>query len=123
MSCNCNHSNHANGMTIRQGESFSLVFQYNEDDTAMALPQGYDLLVGIYDTKGNVLKSATISGGGITANANATYTMPITHEESMNMLGKVTIELTIFNDGHTVVDHASDVVVMTIEPRRNNALL
>lgn len=110
-------------INIQQGDTFSIVFQYKEEGNAMELPAGYDLIVGIYDSVGELLKSARLSDGSITINKNGTYSMPISHEECMSMIGQVTIELTIADDKRDVVDHASDVVIMTIKPRRNNDLL
>ena len=127
MSCNCcGNGNGANGgsaIMIQQGDTFSLVFQYKEDNIAMALPQGYDLIVGIYDQMNRLLKSASVSDGTIIENPNDTYSLPITHEECMKMIGQVTIELTIVDAERNIVDHASDIVMMSLEPRRNNALL
>lgn len=110
-------------MTIQQGDAFSLVFQYKEDGEAKPLPTGYDLIVGIYGMTGTLLKSAKLSAGTITLRANGTYEMPVTHSESMSMLGQVTMELTIKNADGSLVDHSSEVVTMNFEPRRNNALL
>lgn len=124
MGCNKNSGGcGCNGMTIQQGDAFSLVFQYKEDGTARTLPTGYDLIVGIYGMTGTLLKSAKLSAGTITLRANDTYEMPITHQESMGMFGQVTMELTIKNADGSIIDHASNVVTMSFEPRKNNALL
>ena len=127
--CNCN-GNHggANGqgasqLMIQQGDTFSLVFQYKEDNTAMALPEGYDLIVGIYDPMSRPLKTGSVLQGSIVPIQDNKYSLPITHDECMKMIGQVTIELTIADAQRNVVDHASEIVTMSLEPRRNNTLL
>lgn len=123
--CNCN-GNGANGgsaIMIQQGDTFDLVFQYKENDTAMSLPSGYDLLVGIYDMMGKVLQVGRVSDGTITASGNDTYTLRVTHEASMKMIGTVTLEITITNDDGTIVDHAQEIVEIHFDTRKNNALI
>lgn len=123
MGCKNNGGCGCNGMTIQQGDAFSLVFQYKEKGESTTLPQGYDLIVGIYGMDGTLLKSAKLSDGSITQRQNGTYEMRITHSDSMGMLAQVTMELTIKNADGSIIDHASNVVTINIEPRRNNALI
>ena len=72
--CNCDggSSQGRSQLMIQQGDTFDLVFQYKENDTAMSLPSGYDLLVGIYDMMGKVLQVGRVSDGTITASGNDT---------------------------------------------------
>lgn len=136
--CNCNGNGNGTGgngylsmggLPIQQGDTFGLKFQYKEDDTPMDLPEGYDMLVAIYDLMSKPIKVGRVSDGSILTNLPAdetetkTYTLPITHTESMTMMGRVEIEVTIYNANKTVVDSARQIVTLTFEPRRNISLL
>ena len=124
MGCSGNGgANGCGGMMLQQGDAFSFVFQYKENGEAATLPQGYDLIVGMYNMAGSLVKSAKLSAGGITLLSDNTYEMSVTHSDSMNMVGGITMEITIKNADGSVVDHASNVLTFNFEPRRNNSLL
>lgn len=95
----------------------------------MDLPEGYDLLVAIYDIKNRPIKVGKVSDGSIVTNLpteqgqTKTYSLPITHSDSMKMLGKVELEVTIKSTDNSVIDHARQIVTIVFEQRRNNALL
>lgn len=129
LGCGCNCNGNGNGTQnairvdkpVQQGDSFNLTVQYKEDGTATALPQGYDMIVGFYDSMGRMVKHSSLWDGTIVYNQNNTYTLSVTHEESMMMMGDISLEFTI-RDLHNV-DHASDIIVIPFEPRKNNSLI
>ncbi|MBO4787023.1 MAG: hypothetical protein J5510_08145 [Prevotella sp.] len=122
----CSGSGGANGcggLMLQQGDAFSFVFQYKEEGEATTLPTGYDLIVGMYNMAGTLVKSAKLSASEITLLSDGTYQMSVSHSDSMNMVGGVTMEITIKNADGSIVDHASNVLTFNFEPRRNNSLL
>ena len=131
MSCNCNETGCGCGcdggvsteVTIQQGDTFSLQFEYKEDDVPLVIPEGYDLICGIYDSMGALIQYGKISEGTVVPYENGTYLIEISHESSMRMVGEVSIELTLVDTDGRFVDHASDIVYMSAEPRNNNQLI
>lgn len=111
-----------NVITIQRGDTCDIALQYKEDGAAMVLPTGYDLIVGLYDRKGGLVHSGSLLGGEIT-NTSLVYYMHIDHTTSMKMSGEIRMEITIRNTDNVVVDHASDIPVIRVDDRKNNALL
>lgn len=129
MAFSCKHSNNCNEiLTIQQGETFELVFEYCEDEENVRLPEGYDLFVGIYNIKGDLVISGSLLNGSIIESAigthdsglRYTYSMNVSHEDSMLIVGKVSIEITIKNTDNVIVEHANEIVYIASEPRYNN---
>lgn len=120
MNCGCNGN--ISEVVIQRGNTFNIVMQYKEDGTPTQMPQGYDMVVGFYDGNGDLVKKASYTDGSINY-ADNVYTLQVTHEESMAMVGRVTLELTIFDTDMDVVEHASEVIGIKFEERRNNGLL
>ena len=110
-------------LSIQQGDTFLLNFEYKEDDIPAVLPEGYDLIAGIYDEKDTLIQSGKLSEGTIRLLENGLYQMTVTHESSLRIKDRVVLELTITDSELTVVDHASDVVYINGDYRRNNMLL
>lgn len=125
MNCNNNGGNCcSNGLpTIQQGDTFGIGFQYKEDNEPTALPEGYDLIVGIYSQMNQPLKVGKLSDNTIADNGGGSYTLSVSHAESMTMMGMVRMEITIADSERNVVDHASSTVMLSFEPRNNNDLL
>lgn len=108
---------------IQQGDTFTLTFQYKENDTATDIPSGIDLVAALYDRKWNVLQSGKLSDGSIRSLGNHVYAMDVTHEASMKMISVVYLELTLANADLTSVDHAKQIIQYEFETRKNNNLL
>lgn len=108
---------------LQQGDTFTLRFQYKENDTAADLPEGIDLIAALYDRKWNVLQSAKLSDGTIQSLNNHVYAMDVTHESSMNMTSVVYLEVSLANSSLTSVDHAKQIIQYEFETRKNNNLL
>lgn len=108
---------------FQRGDAFGVNFVYREDHLPRPLQEGYQLIVGLYDEMGRLLKAGRTSDETITLRRDGTYTMQITHEDSMKMIGRVTMEITIASDKNEVVDHSANVVKMRFVERKNNQLL
>ena len=126
MECNCGYGQGSDIIymdALQEGDTYTLLFQYKEDDVAMDLPSGYDMIVALYDNMGDVLQCGKVSDNTLSYVGNHTYGMDVTHAASMKAVGTAQLELTITNANRTVVDHASNVVGFRFSPRRNNNLL
>jgi hypothetical protein len=107
---------------IPKGNTFSVVFQYKEDGTPTQMPEGYDMVVGLYNYNGDVVIDARVSNGRLSFEQDR-YILKVTHEESLSIEGSATIELTIINSNLEIVEHASDVIDMVFKDRKNNMIL
>lgn len=126
MSCNCcGNGNGTNGggvsLRMQQGDTRPLfIYYYGNNDNAKMIPEGYSIIAGFYDYTGRLLFSRTLTNS-IYLEREKCYRIMLSHEESMMMVGDVQLELTL--TAQNIVDHASDVVLISSEPRKNNDLL
>ena len=134
MSCNCNNMGstcggcgRGNGVlaTMQTGDTFPVYLLYKEDDIEAQIGEGQDIIMAFYDYKGNRLLVCSTSDGTITLNEAGYYKAKITHEQSMMMVGKVHIELTIIdkNVNPMDVDHGDPVPTTAFSPRMNNEIV
>lgn len=120
---NCECSGSLTSMVIPLGNTFPLIFEYEDNGVVQPLPEGYHLIVGIWNYDNSLVISGSTKDGTIQPTQDDKYKMEIPHEVSMKMTTKVTIEMTIVNSDLTIVRHSSNMVSMVFEPRRNNALI
>lgn len=119
----CCHEQEPNTVYFRQGETFAAVYVYRVDNIPTLLESGYKLVIGLYDAQNRLLKRGSTDDETIVVNRDNSYVMSVTHEESMNMIGRVRMEVTIADENNIVVNHASEYVIMIFEPRMNNTIL
>lgn len=110
----------ANKITIQQGDTFDVTFQYKEDNTSVAFPTGYDICAGFYDVSGTEVYVAKLSNGGIEQVSDDTFVMHVPHTASATMSGKIVMELAIYDEEKTFVDFSSDNITFTFQPRKMN---
>lgn len=72
---------------------------------------------------GQLLKECRISEGTIVQNQNGTYTLSVSHEDSMRMHRKVTVEVTVVNSSTGSVIHVVETVDLIFIPKNNNKIL
>lgn len=127
MNCNCS-SICRNGVyesktliKIQQGDTFPLYIYYygGNDETPSPLPSGLYLMACLYDYKGELVSKYSTKDRSIRIGFGY-YKIDVSHEDSMKIVGSATLELTIVYDGNNVVDHASDIITILAEPRKNN---
>ena len=106
----------------QRGNTYDIKFQYKEDGVAKTLPAGYDMVVGLYNKKGEVICHGSILDGNV-VNSNNMYYMHIDHETSMLMSGKVSMEITIRTPDNSFVEHGSDIPTFDVDDRKNNELI
>lgn len=130
--CNCNGGGcggcgRGNGVlaTMQTGDTFPVYLLYKEDDIEAQIGEGQDIIMAFYDYKGNRLLVCSTSDGTITLDDAGYYKAKITHEQSMMMVGKVHIELTIIdkNVNPMDVDHGDHVPTTAFSPRMNNEIV
>lgn len=124
--CNCNGTGSGSNVlaTLQTGDTFPLKLQYKDGNTVIPIERGYDVLVAFYDYKGNIITSGSINDGRLVYDENtSSYEMSITHDESLKMVGKVRVEVTLFSERLIVVDHADHVFALMFDNRDNNKLL
>ena len=109
-------------LPVQRGGVFWLAFAYGEDDEQKQLPEGCGFLIGLWDNNGNLVASFKSSEGEVIEN-DGIYRIKITHEVSKKIVGEVSMEITIYKPDLTVVDHATDIVRIIFDDRRNNKLL
>ena len=119
----CCHEQEPNTVYFRQGDTFAAVYVYRVDNIPTLLEEGYKLVVGLYDAQNRLLKKGSSEDESIVVGRDNSYRMPVLHEESMRMTGRVRMEVTIADGKNIVVNHASEYVIMIFEPRMNNTIL
>lgn len=119
----CCHEQEPNTVYFRQGDTFAAVYVYRVDNIPTLLEAGYKLVIGLYDAQNRLLKKGSTEDESIVVGRDNSYRMPVLHEESMRMTGRVRMEVTIADGKNIVVNHASEYVVMIFEPRMNNTIL
>ena len=127
MGSSCGGCGRGNGVlaTMQTGDSFPVYLLYKEDDIEAQIGEGQDIIMAFYDYKGNRLLVCSTSDGTITLDDAGYYKAKITHEQSMMMVGKVHIELTIIdkNVNPMDVDHGDPVPTTAFSPRMNNEIV
>lgn len=126
LGCGCNCGGNNNGQDnlayLQRGDTFPMELKYKDGDTVIPVEEGYDILVALYDYKGELLTKGTISDGRLVAKGEG-YEMFFSHEESLLMIGKVRVEVTLFAKNKSIVDHADHAFTLIFEDRENNQLI
>lgn len=119
MGCNCN--NRCNGMlaVMQTGDTVPVQIVLKDGPTAVQLEEGSHILIGFYDAKRNLLLRVGTDDGRVTY-SDGVYTVLVSHEESLRMKGKVSVELTVASDNGTVVYHGDRIPVVGFDGRMNN---
>lgn len=115
-----------NRITIMQGSTYKLRFTYRKNGIQSVVPEGYDLIVGVYTTKGKLVLSAKLSDNDIIRDPNAVepiYIWQVSHEDSVNLVGAYNVEVTVVDDQLTEVYHCTSLVTLDFVERHNNQLL
>ena len=115
-----------NRITIMQGNTYKLRLTYRENGYQCAVPQGYDMIAGLYTTKGQLVLSAKLSAGTIYRDPKAEepiYLWEVSHADSVNLIGAYTVEVSVVDSNLTEVYHATSLVTLDFVERRNNSLL
>lgn len=129
---NCANGCQGTSLVIPSGNTFYIAYQYhNEAGDEAPLPEGYDLIVGLYDSNGKLILDGSMAKKSITMSyvhdekgvPHWIYKMKVTHDISVKLSGRVSIEITIASDDRRVVKHSRNDVTITTQHRRNNALL
>lgn len=111
-----------NEIIVSQGNTFTMTFSYKEDGVQKNLPDGYDMIVGLYDYTGKIVLDARVSNGRLSFDGER-YVLKVKHDESVLMIGFVTVELTIIDSNLDIVEHATDTIHLKFSQRNNNRLL
>jgi hypothetical protein len=106
---------------MQTGDTFPVYLAYKDDDVLSALQSGWNIIAAFYNYKGELICEKRTARGEITVNDDGIYVFKVTHEESLNMLGKVGVELTL-TQGDDVY-HGDKIVYVAFEPRMNNNLV
>ena len=131
MSCNCNNMGstcggcgRGNGViaTMQTGDTFPVYFDVLDDEESAMLAEGYNLIAAMRDYKGELILRGSTDGGRITREDDY-YVLTVTHAESLLMVGKVYIELTLTADNENDIYHGDRIITVEFEPRQNNELV
>jgi hypothetical protein len=106
---------------MQTGDTFPVYLAYKDDDVLSALQSGWNIIAAFYNYKGELICEKRTERGEITVNEDGFYVFKVTHEESVKMLGKVGVELTL-TQGEDVY-HGDKIVSVAFEPRMNNNLV
>lgn len=126
MGCNCNNGcnatcNNEPRVVMQTGDTFPLYMTLKEGDTVIALDEGQELLVGIYDKAKKLLVRGGTDDGRVTYQ-DGVYVMTVTHGESLLLTNIAFVELSIASDEGNAVYHGDKVIPIRLEPRNNNGL-
>lgn len=119
-----------NRITVMQGATYKLRFTYRRDGAVAYIPEGYNLIAGLYTPKGKLILSGRLNNPAtneiqITQDTNDDYIyiMEFSHEQSVEFLGAVTLEVSVVDAGLNEVSHATSLVILDFVERRNNRIL
>ena len=130
MSCNCNNMGSTCGgcgrggviATMQTGDTFPVYLAYKDDDVLSALQSGWNIIAAFYNYKGELILRGSTDGGRITREDDC-YVLTVTHAESLLMVGKVYLELTLTADNENDIYHGDRIITIEFEPRKNNELV
>jgi hypothetical protein len=115
---------------MQTGDTFPVYLAYKDDDVLSALENGWNIIAAFYNYKGELICEKRTKRGEITINEDGIYQFKVTHEESMKMIGKVGVELTLLENispyyqrEDNNVYHGDKIVSCVFEPRMNNNLV
>ena len=131
MSCNCNNMGSSCGgcgndcgvlATMQTGDTFPVYFDFLNDEESSMLAEGYNLIAAMRDYKGELILRGSTDGGRITRDDDY-YVLTVTHAESLKMVGKVYLELTLTANEENDIYHGDRIITVEFEPRKNNELV
>ena len=131
MSCNCNNMGstcggcgRGNGViaTMQTGDKFPVYFDFLNDEESSMLAEGYNLIAAMRDYKGELILRGSTDGGRITREDDY-YKLEVAHAESLKMVGKVYLELTLTANEENDIYHGDRIITIVFEPRQNNELV
>lgn len=127
--CNCNGGGcggcgRGNGVlaTMQTGDTFPVYFDVLDDEESSMLAEGYNLIAAMRDYKGELILRGSTDGGRITREDDY-YVLTVTHAESLLMIGKVYLELTLTANEENDIYHGDRIITVEFEPRQNNELV
>lgn len=131
MGCTCNNSGSCGGCgrntcgyiaTMQTGDTFPVYFDVLDDEESAMLAEGYNLIAAMRDYKGELILRGSTDGGRITREDDC-YVITVTHAESLLMVGKVYLELTLTANEENDIYHGDRIITIVFEPRKNNELV
>ena len=124
MGSTCGGCGRGNGViaTMQTGDTFPVYFDVLDDEESAMLAEGYNLIAAMRDYKGELILRGSTDGGRITREDDY-YVLTVTHAESLLMVGKVYIELTLTADNENDIYHGDRIITVEFEPRQNNELV
>lgn len=131
MSCNCNNigstcggCGRGNGVlaTMQTGDTFPVYLDFLNDEESAMLAEGYNLIAAMRDYKGELILRGSTDGGRITREDDY-YKLEVAHAESLKMVGKVYLELTLTANDEQDIYHGDRIITIEFEPRQNNELV
>jgi hypothetical protein len=111
---------------MQTGDTFPVYLLYKEDDIEAYLTKADDLIIAFYDYKRDLVMKGSISDGRVeqfNEGEDYQYIVNVTHKESLRMVGKVFVELTITEGNGKKVYNGDKVVTVSFEPRMNNTII
>ena len=124
MGSTCGGCGRGNGViaTMQTGDTFPVYLDVLDDEESSMLAEGYNLIAAMRDYKGELILRGSTDGGRITRDDDY-YVLTVTHAESLLMVGKVYIELTLTADNENDIYHGDRIITVEFEPRQNNELV
>lgn len=121
--CGCNCNNDAGRQMKNQGEAGWVTLAYFDTNGEQSLlPEGKNMLVGFFDMKSKPLAAFRTDDGTI-EEWNGLYRFHMPHSLTTDIVGTISMELTIYDGELSDVRHADRIVTITFNPRNNNQLL
>jgi hypothetical protein len=107
---------------MQTGDSFDVYFDMLDDEESAMLAEGYNLIAAMRDYKGELILKGSTDGGRITREDDY-YKLEVAHAESLKMVGKVFLELTLTANEEADIYHGDRIITVEFEPRQNNELV
>lgn len=106
----------------QQGDTFPVYMMFKDDDEIQKLYDGLSIVVAFYNSNHKLILKRSSDDGTVYYDEGL-YTLIVSHEDSIRMVGRVYVELTLTANNGTEVYHGDKVVTVDFEPRMNNYIL
>lgn len=119
-----------NRITVMEGSSFKVRYTYRRNGAVSYIPEGRNLIIGLYTPKGKLILSGRLNNPGqneihITQDENDDYiyVMEFSHEHTVGLIGAFPLEVSVVDDNLDDVKHATSLVTFDFVERKNNSIL
>lgn len=106
------------------GDTFSIVYKHMPEGVLTDLPEGYDYVLGLRQEGGTRPMTFRLSENQIEHVENSgIYTWKISHNLSKSLKDTVVVEMLIYSEDKSFVQHCNEPVYITVIPSFMNEVI